>query len=102
MAEPGHPWETIIQEAGSKAQSLLKEAVSGGELKDLRTRKILSMGKPHEEIVKAAREVEADLIVMGTHGRHGLSHLLLGSVAERVVRTAPAPVFTVRHPEKAL
>ncbi len=41
-----------------------------------------------------------DLIVMGTHGRTGVAHLLLGSVAERLVRTAPCPVLTVRHPEE--
>lgn len=41
-----------------------------------------------------------DLIVMGTHGRTGFAHLLLGSVAERLVRTAPCPVLTVRHPEE--
>ena len=43
-----------------------------------------------------AREQGVDLIVMGTHGRTGLRHLLLGSVAERVARAAPCPVFTVR------
>ena len=46
----------------------------------------------------AARE-RIDLIVSGTHGRGGVAHLLMGSVAERVVRTAPCPVLTVRHPE---
>jgi nucleotide-binding universal stress UspA family protein len=51
---------------------------------------------PGETIVEVAANAEADLIVMGTHGRRGLSHLLLGSVAERVVRTASAPVLTVR------
>jgi universal stress protein A len=45
-----------------------------------------------------ATERGADLIVMGTHGRSGLSHLFLGSVAERVVRTAPCPVLTIREP----
>ena len=40
-----------------------------------------------------------DLIVMGTHGRSGMERLLVGSVAERVIRTAPCPVLTVRHPE---
>ena len=44
----------------------------------------------------AQRARDADLVVMGTHGRHGLAHLLMGSVAERVVRTAPCPVLTVR------
>jgi nucleotide-binding universal stress UspA family protein len=56
-------------------------------------------GRPHEEIVGVAREMDVDLIVMGTHGRSGLSHILLGSTAERVVRNAPCPVLTVRHPE---
>jgi nucleotide-binding universal stress UspA family protein len=46
-----------------------------------------------------AQESGIDLIVMGTHGRSGVAHLLMGSVAERVVQTAPCPVLTVRHPE---
>jgi nucleotide-binding universal stress UspA family protein len=53
------------------------------------------------EITQFAKEGGFDLIVMGTHGRSGLKHLLLGSVAERVVRTAPCPVLTVRKPENA-
>jgi len=52
-----------------------------------------------EAIVDYAKEHHVDLIVMGTHGRRALAHLLMGSVAERVVRTAPCPVLTVRHPE---
>jgi nucleotide-binding universal stress UspA family protein len=52
-----------------------------------------------DAIVDYAREASVDLIVIGTHGREGLSHLLVGSVAERVVRTAPCPVLTVKHPE---
>jgi nucleotide-binding universal stress UspA family protein len=57
------------------------------------------IGFPAEDIVRLATEVQADLIVVGTHGRRGLSHLLLGSVAERVIRTAPCPVLTVRRAE---
>ena len=53
-------------------------------------------GTPFLEIIRYAREHDADLIVMGTHGRSGLAHVLLGSVAERVVRKAPCPVLTVR------
>jgi nucleotide-binding universal stress UspA family protein len=53
-------------------------------------------GNPFVEIVRDAREHEVDLIVMGTHGRSGLSHALLGSIAENVVRHAPCPVLTVR------
>jgi universal stress protein A len=57
-------------------------------------------GTPHAEIVEFAREAGVDLIVMGTHGRSGLSHMLLGSVTEKVVRTAPCPVLTVREHQK--
>jgi nucleotide-binding universal stress UspA family protein len=51
-------------------------------------------------IVDYARETKADLILMGTHGRGAVAHFLMGSVAEHVVRTAPCPVLTVRHPER--
>lgn len=52
------------------------------------------LGDVAENILEAAREQHVDLIVMGTHGRHGLAHLLLGSVAERVLRDATCPVLT--------
>jgi len=54
---------------------------------------LVRAGTPLREIVAAAREEKADLIVMGTHGRSGLEHLLVGSVADRVVRTAPCSVL---------
>jgi nucleotide-binding universal stress UspA family protein len=54
-------------------------------------------GAPFEEIVRTAEEERAGMIVMGTHGRSGLNHMLLGSVAERVIRLAPCPVLTVRQ-----
>ena len=54
---------------------------------------------PAQAIVQYAQAENIDLIVMGTHGRRGVSHLLIGSVAEQVVRTAPCPVLTVHHPE---
>ncbi len=56
-------------------------------------------GIPHVEVIRAAQEGKYDLIVMGTHGRTGMAHALLGSVAEKVVRKAPCPVLTVRTPE---
>jgi nucleotide-binding universal stress UspA family protein len=61
----------------------------------------LLRGWPPGEITQFAKDGGFDLIVMGTHGRSGLKHLVLGSVAERVVRAAPCPVLTVRTPEKA-
>jgi nucleotide-binding universal stress UspA family protein len=58
----------------------------------------LAEGDPPAEILHVAADSGADLIVMGTHGRTGLERLLMGSVAERVVRKAPCPVLTVRTP----
>lgn len=60
---------------------------------------VITSNAPAFAIVSYARENAVDLIVMGTHGRGAMAHLLVGSVAERVVRTAPCPVLTVRHPE---
>ena len=62
---------------------------------------LLRSGDARDVIVLAAKELDADLIVMGTHGRRGVSRALLGSVAEGVVRTAPCPVLTIRMPKTA-
>ena len=56
-------------------------------------------GAPHTSIIDYIEETDCDLVVMGTHGRSGLDRYLLGSVTERVVRTAPVPVLTVRRSE---
>lgn len=53
-------------------------------------------GIPHDEIIKKAEEVHADMIVLGTHGRTGLDHVLFGSTAEKVVRKSTIPVLTIR------
>jgi nucleotide-binding universal stress UspA family protein len=60
------------------------------------TRGIRRSGLPHEEIVKLATEEKAGFIVLGTHGYGGISRVMLGSVADKVIRTAPCPVVTVR------
>ena len=57
---------------------------------------ILRTGDPRDMILQTAKEIHADLIVIGTHGRRGISRFLLGSVAEAIVRSAPCPVLTVR------
>lgn len=58
----------------------------------------LLLGNPTDELVRYAKEAKCDLVVMGTHGRTGLGRLLMGSVAEGVLRRAPCPVLTVRQP----
>jgi nucleotide-binding universal stress UspA family protein len=68
---------------------------------DLLTERRLAEGHPADVILHFAREIPADLVVMGTHGRTGLNRVLMGSVAEQVVRHAPCPVLTVRAPLSA-
>ncbi len=65
----------------------------------IKTESILSADSPSVTINLTAEEIGADLIVMGTRGLSGLKHAMLGSVTERVVRLAPCPVLTVKHPE---
>jgi nucleotide-binding universal stress UspA family protein len=59
----------------------------------------VEVGNPIDEINRVIHERKIDLVVMGTHGRTGLQHLMVGSVAERVVRSSKVPVLTIRHPE---
>ena len=85
-----------------EAQRKWTEETLGARATELRQRGIkaswrMQIGVPFEEIVRVAQEEHADMIVMGTHGRSGLNRVLLGSVAERVVRLAPCPVLTVRQ-----
>ena len=77
------------------ARKRLASIVPKGSVGEL----VTQVGHPFVEIVRYAREHEIDLIVMGTHGRGPIGHMLMGSVAEKVVRKAPCPVLTVRHPE---
>lgn len=61
---------------------------------------IVTSSSPALSIIDYAKDHNIDVVVMGTHGRGALAHLMMGSVAERVVRLAPCPVLTVRHPER--
>jgi nucleotide-binding universal stress UspA family protein len=61
---------------------------------------VLKEGEPFVEIIQMAKRESTDLIVMGTHGRTGLDHVLFGSTAEKVVRKSPCPVLTTRLPGK--
>lgn len=89
----------IREQALAEATRRLEEAVPADERSRQATELATRVGDPFREILRYAKGRAVDLIVMGTHGRGGMAHLLLGSVAEKVVRTAPCPVLTVRHPE---
>jgi nucleotide-binding universal stress UspA family protein len=85
----------------SKAGQAMKELLSQLEWEfGLDCRGRLESGNPSSCILRVAEEEGYDLIVMGTHGRTGMSHLLLGSISSTVVRKAPCPVLTVRAPRK--
>lgn len=99
---PGHDAQTLAQVAHGTAEQEMK-----GFLEDLRDRGVsigkplLESGEPGRTIVDVADDGGYDMIVVGTHGRTGLSHLIMGSIAEKVVRYAHCPVLTVRAPSKA-
>ncbi|AQL42024.1 hypothetical protein BV210_04510 [Halorientalis sp. IM1011] len=80
----------------ASAQSNVDEIVSRAERADRPTEEAILVGVPHRAIVDYVEDEGIDLIVMGTHGRTGVRRVLLGSVAERVVRTSPSPVMTIR------
>jgi nucleotide-binding universal stress UspA family protein len=84
--------ETTKHDAQTSMQKLMEKL---GKLK-VNATSLLLKGIPYEQIVKAARYRKADMIVIGTHGRTGLSKLFMGSVAGKVVSTAQCPVVTVR------
>ena len=65
---------------------------------DMDVEAIVTQGIPFAEIISVAKEKEIDMIVIGSHGRTGISHMMLGSVSEKVIRKAPCPVLTVRQP----
>ncbi len=95
FVSPG-TYEMIDRSARQYARKQLTARVGRARKAGVRATGLLLDGAPHEQILRAARRARADLIVIGTHGRSGLSKVLLGSVAERVVRLAPSPVLTVR------
>lgn len=84
-----------VDELDTAAKRELSELVAQVKKRHPAVTSLVVSGDPQEAITKAATEVGADLIVMATHGRRGLAHAFLGSVAERVVRTSRVPVLTV-------
>lgn len=88
--------ETYLQELEEEVQRSMEAALARVTAAGLTAERIVLYGVPFQEIIETAKAYQVDLIVMGTHGRTGFMHILLGSVAERVVRLAPCSVLVVR------
>jgi nucleotide-binding universal stress UspA family protein len=88
------PLEDLERDARRELALLLPEA----EAVHVDVTRLVELGIPYQRILETATAELVDLIVMATHGRTGLGHLVMGSVAERVVRMAPCPVLTIRPP----
>ena len=99
---PPEPYpESVMTEEQTAGERHLTKIANELKASGFDVEPVFVFGKPYMEIVKAAADLDVDLIVLGSHGRSGISHLLLGSVAEKVVRLAPCPVFTVKPPLSA-
>jgi nucleotide-binding universal stress UspA family protein len=89
-------YEDMMLSIRADAQKRLRTLLSRARKAGVRARSLILNGVPHEALNRAARRHRADLLILGTHGRTGLARLFVGSVASRVVATAPCPVLTVR------
>jgi nucleotide-binding universal stress UspA family protein len=93
------PTDPLAMKAAAYKQ--MGDRLTEFDRRDLHARAVVEVSdEPAEAIVDYARSCQIDLIVLGTHGRQGAAHILMGSVAEKVVRTAPCPALTVRHPQR--
>ncbi len=88
--------ETYLQELEEAVQRSMEDALARVTAAGLTGERVVLYGVPFQEIVETAKARQVDLIVMGTHGRTGLMYVLLGSVAEKVVRLAPCSALVVR------
>lgn len=89
-----------VAELSEEAAKALERIAEEWAQKGVRLETHVGDGAPHVEILRLADSLPADLIVMGTHGRSGFAHLLIGSVAEKVVRSSKIPVMTVHLPKE--
>lgn len=87
---------TVIEEQKNEARAAIEHVIERCEEHGLDAREEIAYGNPSQEITEYAEAEGIDAIVMGTHGRSGAGRLIIGSVAEKVVRQSPVPVMTVR------
>jgi len=107
VMEPVHPslrgyivdFEQFQQRMIAQAKEDLENVIPKAVKDRIPVEFILEIGHPSYLIVEKAKELGVDVLVIATHGRTGLSHVLLGSVAEKVIRHAPCPVFVIRNPK---
>ena len=92
----GAAWDQLERVGKAELHRITKKLQ--GQVPKLRVHSVLAQGVPFDQILRAAKRLRCDLIVLATHGRTGLRHALMGSVAENVVRRAFCPVLTVRPP----
>jgi len=86
----------LDERARQELDKLAKEEIPS----TVNVKTLIKTGKPFLEIIETASELDVDLIIIATHGRSGVEHILFGSTAEKVVRKAPCPVLTLREPIK--
>ncbi len=97
---PHITFDVLESEIEAGARAMMTEFCRGRLSDDDNYSTVIASGVPNEAILEQARQLGADVIVVGTHGRSGFDHLLFGSTAERVVRKSPIPVLTVRCAEQ--
>jgi universal stress protein A len=90
---------TFLDDLERQAAADLAQVVPEAEATNIAVARVTAVGTPSRKIIETAEAEQVDLIVMATAGRTGLSHLVMGSIAERVVRTASCPVLTIRPRE---
>jgi nucleotide-binding universal stress UspA family protein len=91
--------QNVVEDRQKKLKDQYEMVVPRDIKASLKVEQMTRIGVPFLEIMKVAKEKEVDLIVMGTHGRTGLAHVLIGSVAEKVVHHAHCGVLTIKHPQ---
>ena len=93
---PSQLGANLLDDLERQASNELAQVLPEAQASKVEVTRRVIVGIPYRKIVDVAEEEKADLIVMTTHGRTGLGHLVMGSVAEKIVRTAPCPVLTIR------
>jgi nucleotide-binding universal stress UspA family protein len=89
-------YDGMVADLRAAARKQLDRLVARAKAAGVRARALVQEGIPHDRVVRAARSLQADLLVIGTHGRTGLARLFVGSVASRVIAAAACPVLSVR------